>query len=114
MEAHGYGNIFSLLLEIENNAVNLSNAAPKRTPRSSPSKTSAVRKSSDLSEVKSVSDYSISPNRIFAQYLSDDSPFKVRLPEELKSEIQSACCNEDTKYCFDNLREYMHQLIKKE
>lgn len=114
MEAHGYGNVLSLLLDVESIPFRISNGIPKQTQSaaSSPSKSSS--KSVDPFVQKNVNEHN-SPKKIFTQYLCDDSPFRVRLPEELRTEVQSAYCSADFDYySFDNLREYLHQLIKKE
>lgn len=115
MEAHGYGNIFNLLMEVENIPFKLATNPPKRTQsvNSSPLKTPPVSASSDTSfKNKSFNESCASPKKIFSQYISDDAPCKVRLPEELKNDIQSSCDNPD--FGSDNLKEFLYQLIKKE
>lgn len=114
MEAHGYGNILSLLLDVESIPFRISNGIPKQTQSAASSPSKSSMKSVDPYVQKSLNEHS-SPKKIFSQYLCDDSPFRVRLPEELRIEVQSAYCSADFDYfSFDNLREYLHQLIKKE
>lgn len=114
MEAHGYGNLFNLLMEVENIPFKLSTVPPKRTQSSSTSPSKTFISSDSVGKSRSLSDSNVSPKRVFSQYISEDAPYKVRLPEEFRNEIHAACYNENTEYHFDNVKEYIYQQIKKD
>lgn len=117
MEAHGNGNVFNLLMDVENIPFKLSSVPQKRTHSlsGSPLKTPPFSNSDSCGiKNKSFNEPNVSPRKIFSQYISEDAPYRVRLPDDLRVEIHSACANETSNFRFDKLKDHIHQVIKKE
>ncbi|KAK9497020.1 hypothetical protein O3M35_012812 [Rhynocoris fuscipes] len=118
MEAKGHVNIFNLLMDLENIAFKLNTPILRKAHSivSSPSKTSSDKSAaSDSSDRTVINDNSfLNLTKIFNQYLNDDSPNRVRIPDELRLSLLSANNATDTSIPLAQLKEHVSNVIKRE
>ncbi|KAL1140463.1 hypothetical protein AAG570_000395 [Ranatra chinensis] len=113
MESRGYTNILSLWLDLEQVPFSLHTYSHKRlySVFNSPSKSTPQGGNDKASEGHVGSARLI---KLLRTYFNDDAPFRVRVPEELRLEIQEKVNKEASVDCLTRLKDHLIYTMKKE
>jgi hypothetical protein len=112
MESRDYWNILSLWLEIEQVPLPIQTYLHKRTLSisSSPSKLPSGADNSDTDTKGLVNKVM----KIMQNYINDDAPYKVRVPDDLRAEIVESTISDNAAISLNHIKDYVIQTMKKE